>query len=274
MTILDNSPNKRMSPLAADIHDYAKITTWLPDISFPLQKINTAKNIPVFCLFLFIILLITGCSSGAALRSKRSLPEQAKSKTAISKPNSALVAIRGNDIVSLLDDLDQKSLLLAIERSLLYFERLKDNDVYYIGASQYTVRDMKETLRLFLNIITGSQPDNIKRANILEKFDIYQSIGDDGKGRVVFTGYYEPILNGSWTKTERYRYPIYRPPEGMAAPNPGNIPIKKEFPVMYKRSQIDGVRTLEGKNLELMWVDDAIDLFFLHVQGSGKIQLP
>ena len=78
------------------------------------------------------------------------------------------------------------------------------------------------------------------------------SNGEDG----LFTGYYEIELRGSWTRTERYNVPLYRmPPRG-----------KRGLP---SRARIEA-GALKGKGLELMWVDNLIDAFFLEIQGSGR----
>jgi membrane-bound lytic murein transglycosylase A len=75
--------------------------------------------------------------------------------------------------------------------------------------------------------------------------------GDDG----LFTGYYEPTLHGSWTKTGKYTVPLYRkPPGGKALPARARI----------------AAGALAGRGLELMWVDNAVDAFFLEIQGSGR----
>ncbi|WP_223677896.1 murein transglycosylase A [Azospirillum agricola] len=79
--------------------------------------------------------------------------------------------------------------------------------------------------------------------------------GQDG----LFTGYYEIELRGSWTRTDRYTVPLYRmPPRG-----------KRGLPTRARIT--DGA--LKGKGLELMWVDDAVDAFFLEIQGSGRVRM-
>ncbi len=82
----------------------------------------------------------------------------------------------------------------------------------------------------------------------------YDSVG-------LFTGYYEPLMRGSRTRTELYQMPVYAlPPE-----------VQDGVPY-YAREQIyNGV--LAGRGLELAWVNDPIELFFTEVQGSGRIQL-
>lgn len=81
----------------------------------------------------------------------------------------------------------------------------------------------------------------------------------------LFTGYYEPVLRGSWQPTARHRIPIYRPPLGAngAGGRSVNLP---------SRAQIDA-GALSGRGLELLWIDDPIDAFFLHIQGSGQVEM-
>lgn len=84
----------------------------------------------------------------------------------------------------------------------------------------------------------------------------------DGKD-AMFTGYFEPELYGSRTRTARYKYPIYAMPRDV-----------KTAGQWYTRRQIleDGV--MDGLNLEICYVDDPVELFFLQIQGSGRVRLP
>lgn len=109
--------------------------------------------------------------------------------------------------------------------------------------------------------------------------------GEKGKTRGMITGYYEPLLNGSMHPDQRYRYPLYKAPEDMltidlSALYPelkgkrvrGRLIGNKVVPY-YSRAEIEGEeRPLLGE--ELLWVDDRDQLFFLQIQGSGRIQLP
>ncbi|RED18327.1 murein transglycosylase A [Pontivivens insulae] len=78
----------------------------------------------------------------------------------------------------------------------------------------------------------------------------------------LFTGYYEPELQASRSHTDTFRYPLYRrPPEvaGTSAP-------------WLSRAEIEA-GALRGRGLELAWLADPVDAFFLHVQGSGRLRL-
>lgn len=85
---------------------------------------------------------------------------------------------------------------------------------------------------------------------------------EDGKD-ALFTGYFEPELDGSRTRTNRFKYPIYKmPPEARA-----------EGLWLSRREILTG-DAMTGRGLEIAWVDDPVELFFLQIQGSGRIRLP
>lgn len=79
----------------------------------------------------------------------------------------------------------------------------------------------------------------------------------------LFTGYFEPELNGARQRTARYRHPLYAMP-----------PEAKDTALWYSRRQILDGRILEGRGLEIAWIDDPVELFFLQIQGSGRVNLP
>ncbi len=238
---------------------------------------NPAKQTALFLLVL--IFLFSGCGVKSVRTVSAPSPQRKSAKLFIPKnPSylSTLELVPSKNIPSFSDDIDRDSLNMAIERSLLYLNRLREEDVFYFGFRQVAVKGIKETLTAFRGIMNDPVPDDVKEEKIRDNFDFYQSTGDDGEGRVIFTGYYEPFLKGSFTKTERYRYPLYRPPgEGRYA-NDRLMRNKagNDEAVHYTRAEIDGKGALAGKNLEMLWVDDFISLFFLHIQGSGKIELP
>jgi membrane-bound lytic murein transglycosylase A len=102
---------------------------------------------------------------------------------------------------------------------------------------------------------------------------------------VLFTGYYEPMLNGSRTQTNQFNYPIYGRPSDLVtldlAAFSDNCPMEQAIGryagetvvPYYSRKEIMELNVLQGKALTIAWVDDPVDLFFLHIQGSGKIRL-
>ncbi len=93
--------------------------------------------------------------------------------------------------------------------------------------------------------------------NWLQPWALSNGAFDEG----LFTGYYESELHGSLTHHDQYQWPLYRLPE------PKNSSL-----MHLERSQI-AAGALADKNLELVWLDDPIDAFFVEVQGSGRIHL-
>jgi len=82
-----------------------------------------------------------------------------------------------------------------------------------------------------------------------------------GDPPALFTGYYEPELNGSPVRTPRFAWPIYRKPPELTEGQP-----------WHPRAVIDG-GLLAGRGLEIAWLDDPIDVYFLQIQGSGRIRM-
>ena len=78
----------------------------------------------------------------------------------------------------------------------------------------------------------------------------------------LFTAYFEPELRGARSPDARYRYPLYRMPSEI-----GDKP-------WLTRREIEEGEALIGRGLEIAWVDDPVELFFLQIQGSGRVRLP
>ena len=98
------------------------------------------------------------------------------------------------------------------------------------------------------------------------------------------TGYYEPQLRGSRKRTATYRYPVYGVPEDLLVidlaglyPELKNMRLRgraegRRVVPYYDRAQIEsGAAPVNGR--EIAWVDDAVELFFLQIQGSGRVRL-
>lgn len=84
----------------------------------------------------------------------------------------------------------------------------------------------------------------------------------ESKSKGTDTGYYEPIINGSHKKGGRFIYPVYAVPNDLGARKP-----------YFTREEIEA-GALKGRANVLLYVDDPVMLFFLHIQGSGKVRLP
>jgi membrane-bound lytic murein transglycosylase A len=118
----------------------------------------------------------------------------------------------------------------------------------------------------------------------LEKHFQAVEIRRQGEAEGFLTGYYEPIVAGSRVPTGEFKVPLYRRPHdlipgarrhGADFPNKGGAfrrVGKKKLVPYYDRGEIeDGA--LDGKGLEICWVRDPVDAFFIQIQGSARIRL-
>lgn len=184
------------------------------------------------------------------------------------------------------DDMDLSSLEGAVEKSLRYYKRSAGKGPVRMESDWVNVEDLKDSLVALREILRSSAPGDERQSRIRETFDVYRSVGSDGDSTVLFTGYFESVLRGSLTQTDRYRYPVYRVPDDAIVVHLGKFDDRYnnervigrirngELVPYFSRSEIENQGALNGRGLELAWVEDRVDLFFMHTQGSGKIELP
>jgi membrane-bound lytic murein transglycosylase A len=117
-----------------------------------------------------------------------------------------------------------------------------------------------------------------------QHFDVYSTSNQNGSNEGLITGYYQPVLNGSRTPSAKYAYPLYGVPADLIS-----VELSALYPELkYKRlrGKLDGnklVPYLSRADIEqtsnplagneILWVDDALDAFYLQIQGSGLIKL-
>jgi len=184
------------------------------------------------------------------------------------------------------DDMDRDSLTLVIRRNLEYLDRLNPGTVFHYGPHDFTVQQVRESQEAFLDLVSKGLAAGQLSREIRKKFRVYRATGRVGDASVLFTGYYEPTYEGSLARDETFRYPLYRPPEDLMRIDlslfgekfkgesiVARIEGKKVQPY-YSRYQIEAEKALEGKNLEIAWLKDPLDVAFLHIQGSGRLRLP
>jgi membrane-bound lytic murein transglycosylase A len=117
-----------------------------------------------------------------------------------------------------------------------------------------------------------------------QHFTAYEIASEESGAEGLITGYYEPLLRGSRKPSERYRHAVYGVPDDLII-----VDLAEVYPDlknMRLRGRLDGRRLVPypdraeiesgqaaPRGKEIAWVDDAIDLFFLQIQGSGRILL-
>jgi membrane-bound lytic murein transglycosylase A len=183
-----------------------------------------------------------------------------------------------------------QSLLLSLEFSLKYLYSIPPETPVSFGKQVYRVEDVTESIRDFR--------DKLKEKGLSKDFfdyvgKNYRFFRSSAKS-VLFTGYYEARLKGSLTRSETYRYPLYKKPDSLLRIDLSQFPFYKDaqskiknlpgilrgridenktIVPYYSRDEIDYRQKLTDEKLEIAWIDDAIDIFFLQIQGSGVVEL-
>ncbi len=181
------------------------------------------------------------------------------------------------------DDMELDSLREALERNLQYLCKLSPDHGFIYGPHRYTCRQMVESQAAFVEMIRTASGLKDLNERVRKEFLVYKAAGRDGQ--VLFTGYFEPILQGRFRPDSTFRYPIYRKPDDLIKIDLSlfnedykgksiiaRIEGKSVIPY-YSRQQIAQGRALEGRNLELAWLKDPVDVAFLQIQGSGRLDL-
>jgi len=165
------------------------------------------------------------------------------------------------------DDLDRESLRQAAQQSLEYFAKVPGERIIAERPRKITAREAKESLASFLELTDlWNEPKKLDEA-IRSRFDIVPSAVDQAERDILVTGYYRPVIDGSLAQTGPYRFPVYRRPDDLVE-SAGGKPVP-----YYSRHEIDVLARIRGKGYEIAWVKDPVELFFLHIQGSGVIRL-
>jgi membrane-bound lytic murein transglycosylase A len=148
--------------------------------------------------------------------------------------------------------------------SMLDFTQLdgwaEDDHAAALVAFLETCRDLKDPDWAALCSVAQSQTAEGARA-FFELF--FRPVLIEDGNPALFTGYFEPELNGSRHRTSRYRYPVYKMP-----------PEARRTNLWLPRRDILTSGVMNARGLEIAWVDDPVELFFLQIQGSGRIRLP
>lgn len=231
----------------------------------------TSKYISII-LFLFLFpLMFTGCG----IFKKR--PPEIK--------ETALIRIDSSAYPDFFDDMDYDGLENCILGSISYLNRVPPTKTFRFGQEIFNTAHMMRSIEHFLDFIrTKPSKDELIRY-IKNNYLVYATEGIDNPEPVLFTGYFEPVLQGSLNKDTEYQFPIYARPDDLTTIDLSLFSqqfkgetivgryIDQRVVPYYDRKEIEHQGLLEGKVKEIAWLKDRLDLFFLQIQGSGKIYL-
>ena len=180
-----------------------------------------------------------------------------------------------------LDDLSFEGVEEAVAQSIEYYRKLDASKKFQYGAITYSPEDMAASLGLFLKIVKNFQGRE-RMEQLREKFLFYES--KNAEGNAFFTGYYEPLLDGSFIPTDKFPEPVYETPDDLIEVDLGRFSEKwKNEKIVGRlddnklvpydsREEIVYYNTLKERAKPIAYVNE-IELFFLQIQGSGLIRL-
>ncbi|MBF0400204.1 MAG: MltA domain-containing protein [Magnetococcales bacterium] len=238
-----------------------------------------SRLLPVVCA---LAVLLAGCQSVPVLEKKVKREPRQWEATA----TTSLEAVPWSELpAGLFQDQATRSWAQALEQSAHYYRRLPPNQPFQFADATVTAAAMARACAELAEVARREEMAPLQ-AELQQRFQLFRSVGNS-TWDVMVTAYYEPLLHGSLTRSKRYYYPIYRRPPDLLESKPqanGRRTVfrqaKGKSMPYYQRSQIDGhlfaakqPGVLANRGLELVWVDSAIDAFFLHIQGSGRVAL-
>lgn len=218
--------------------------------------------------------LVLGLCPGCEKRLEKARPEA----------TDRFEKVPAGELPSFADDLDKESLRVAIEQSLVYYGRIPADRGHPLGDLTLSTERLRATLLEFLSLLDQGE---LSAEAIGARFDVYRAQPAQEDKRPLVTGYFEPILDGRLKPDSQFRYPLYGLPSDLvtvdlALFNPskfaderivGRVENGKLAPY-YSREEIDGKKRLGNTGSPLVWIEDPVDGFVLHIQGSGMIRLP
>jgi len=164
---------------------------------------------------------------------------------------------------------DKQALLTSIDNSLRYLATSRAVTAYQnYPIKEITLNRVQRSLVRFRQLVVSSQSAAELQAAVRREFVFYQSVGNDGKGTVKFTAYYEPVYTASRVRTAVYKYPLYRLPpdfQKWPKPHPKRIDLEGKNGLLGDKSRLRG--------LELLWFRNRLDAYMVHIQGSAQIRL-
>ena len=235
---------------------------------------------------ILLLLMVTGCTASRTRDPGPPIP----SLTVPAESTAASLFLRPippADRPALIDNGGDgwEALRQAVAHSEEWLAEQPVGRALVFGSRSVGAGEMRDALRRFREqLATDPSPEQLAQW-VDTHFDVLESVGDE-EGNVLVTGYYEPVIEGSRESSAEYSVPVYGVPDDLVQVYLGDFRSEWDgeritgrveggrMVPYWTRAQIRGESVLAGQGLEIAWVRDPVDLFFVEVQGSGAIRLP
>jgi membrane-bound lytic murein transglycosylase A len=226
---------------------------------------------------LLLRLLLLGCLLGGGCS-----PLQPLQEASYHPQETALRLLSPTEVPHFADDFDRPSLIAAATRQLAYLHRQDPHRVIDFGIHSFRMQDLIISIQNLLDKLQENPPEEELQNFLTDNYRVFQAAGRDGGpfGEMLVTGYYEPVFAGSLSPNPTYSYPLYMPPLELVAVDRsanGRTMARRDthgdLVPFWSRGEIDDNPSLL-RGYELVYLADPFEVFLLHLQGSGRIQLP
>ncbi len=265
---------------------YLFMIWFLPVESCAILKKMNVKPFFLISMIVAIVLLTLSCAQKKKIYVAPKAPPVTPSLPPPPMVWTVDNALMPADILpELRDDEPAQTLLDAVDLSLQKFAGMDGAGTLRFGVDSVPVSRIVESLNDFRSRLAELGLSEGFFRYVRENFIFYSSTAP----QVTFTGYYEPLLRGSRSESPLYPYPLYGRPADLVTVDLPQFYFYKDQPNMaqikgrvdessrlvpyYTREEIDFQSRLAGRGLEIVWIDNLVDIFFLHIQGSGIVQL-
>jgi membrane-bound lytic murein transglycosylase A len=257
---------------------------------FSLLKSHGSNNRPLlkriglamaFFSVAVLLLLLNSCSGFSPLSAKSRYGPAQNSHSKSGQQISSADKTASLDLpIVVQDDMDLKGLEQVIENQLAVLDTQNEFEKVVLEGLNLRKRDLKNSLNAFLGLLKQKLAPAEFNRRLREQFKLYKA-GQGRDKKFLFTGYYTPVIPASPVKTEEYIYPLYRLPDDSPElkfinlkPSGNTKSVPRTNWKNYTREQIDRQGILKNQHLEIAWLKDDLERFFLHIQGSAFLRLP
>ncbi|MBT4530189.1 MAG: murein transglycosylase [Phycisphaerae bacterium] len=162
----------------------------------------------------------------------------------------------------------------SIDNSIKWFNAPSSRQWFPIEG--VTHEQAKNSVIVLRQTLVNSDSKEEFLATVEENFDVYRSVGYDGNGTVLFTGYYSPDFHASKTPNTSFNAPLYnRPPDLITDPASGTPLGRKNTNGKIEpwpgRRELEKAGAFEGS--ELVYVKDTLDAYTIQVNGSARLRM-
>lgn len=180
------------------------------------------------------------------------------------------------DVTSLASQLADPTFVDSLRLSAGWYDKPSSKTYFTPDVSGISHVHAKVSAQTLLYLVESSPTPEEAAAQIDSLFDVYQTVGWNKQGVVLFTGYYSPQFTASLERTGPYQFPLYtRPADLRSDPISGEVFGRDtgngQIVPYYTRSEIESQGILKGK--ELVYLPQRLDAYTIEVNGSAKLDL-